>query len=86
MPLWLFEESYDAVGDLAETIALILPEPAATSDVPLHVWIEERLIPLRDLAEAEQRARLESYWGELEGIQRFVFNKLITGNFRVARN
>src|SRR5882757_10833769 len=44
LPLWLFEESYDAVGDLAETIALILPPPEARSDDPLGVWVEERLI------------------------------------------
>jgi DNA ligase-1 len=84
LPIWLFEESYDAVGDLAETIALILPPPTRESDLPLHLWIEERLVPLRDLPEAEQRARLESYWQELDGTQRFVFNKLITGNFRVG--
>jgi DNA ligase-1 len=84
LPLWLFEESYDAVGDLAETITLILPPPAHSTDIALHVWIEERLIPLRELSEAEQRARLESYWAELDGTQRFVFNKLITGNFRVG--
>ncbi len=84
LPLWLFEESYDAVGDLAETITLILPPAAHASDDPLHLWIEERLIPLRELSEAEQRARLESYWSQLDGTQRFVFNKLITGNFRVG--
>jgi ATP-dependent DNA ligase len=84
LPLWLFEESYDAVGDLAETIALILPPATGASDAPLHAWVEERLIPLRELSEAEQRARLELYWDELEGTQRFVFNKLITGNFRVG--
>ena len=84
LPLWLFEESYDAVGDLAETIALVLPPPERASDDPLHVWIEERLIPLRELGEVEQRARLESYWSALDGTQRFVFNKLITGNFRVG--
>jgi DNA ligase-1 len=84
LPLWLFEESYDAVGDLAETIALILPPPTHASDEPLHVWVEDRIIPLRELGEAEQRARLESYWAQLEGTQRFVFNKLITGNFRVG--
>jgi DNA ligase-1 len=84
LPLWLFEESYDAVGDLAETIALILPPPSNESDLPLSTWVEERLIPLRDLGEAEQRARLESYWCELDGTERFVFNKLITGNFRVG--
>src|SRR4030081_3145512 len=71
LPLWLFEESYDAVGDLAETIALILPPASGAGDDPLHVWIEERLIPLRELSEAEQRARLESYWSRLEGTERF---------------
>ena len=84
LPLWLFEESYDAVGDLAETIALVLPDPTATDDTPLHVWIEERLLPLRELGETEQRARLTEYWASLEGTERFVFNKLITGAFRVG--
>ncbi|HUP97906.1 MAG TPA: ATP-dependent DNA ligase [Usitatibacter sp.] len=84
LPLWLFEESYDAVGDLAETIALVLPLPTRSSDDPLHIWIEERLLPLRELGETEQRARLVEYWDGLEGTQRFVFNKLITGNFRVG--
>jgi len=84
LPLWLFEECYDAVGDLAETITLILPPATAQADEPLSVWVEERLIPLRELPEAEQRARLESCWARLEGTERFVFNKLITGNFRVG--
>ena len=84
LPLWLFEESYHAVGDLAETIALILPPPNQRSDLSLSEWIEQRLLPLRDLGEAEQRARLESYWCELDGTGRFVLNKLITGEFRVG--
>ena len=84
IPEWLFAESYDAVGDLAETISLILPAATNESDLPLHEWIEERLMPLRDLGEADQRARLEAYWHMLDGTQRFVFNKLITGNFRVG--
>lgn len=84
VPEWLFAESYDAVGDLAETISLILPAATRDSDRPLHEWIEDRLLPLRDLGEADQRARLESFWSELDGTQRFVFNKLITGGFRVG--
>src|SRR5438552_6878307 len=43
LPLWLFEECFDAVGDFAETIALVLPAPSRRGDEPLHVWIEERL-------------------------------------------
>jgi DNA ligase-1 len=84
IPLWLFGESYDAVGDLAETITLVLPAPRASSDLPLSVWVEERLLPLRECPEAEQRTRLVSYWNELDGTQRFIFNKLITGGFRVG--
>src|ERR1700712_5253889 len=44
---WLFEESYSAVGDLAETIAHVLPPAEALSDIGLAVWVEERLLPLR---------------------------------------
>jgi DNA ligase-1 len=84
LPPWLFEECYEAVGDRGETIVLVLPPPAAASDAPLHVWVEERLLALRDLPENEQRARLEAYWSELGTTQRFVFTKLITGNFRVG--
>ena len=84
LPLWLFEEAYDSVGDLAETIALILPPPEAASALPLHRWIVDRLGTLRTLAEAEQKAALLRYWAELDQHQRFVFNKLITGGFRVG--
>jgi DNA ligase 1 len=84
LPDWLFAESYDAVGDLAETIALILPPPSEASQLPLHQWIAERLSPLRTLGEAEQRERVRGYWRELNQRERFAFNKLITGGFRVG--
>ena len=84
LPLWLFAESYDAVGDVAETIALILPPPKSAFELPLHQWIAERLAPLRKLDEATQKAALLAYWQELDARQRFVFNKLITGGFRVG--
>jgi DNA ligase-1 len=84
IPLWLFEESYDAVGDLAETIALILPDATQHDDLPLHRWIEERLLPLRSFDEHAQKVALRQYWMELDATQRFVFNKLITGAFRVG--
>ena len=84
VPLWLFEESYDAVGDIAETIALILPPPQNASALPLHRWLAERLIPLRKLDEDAQKASLLACWQELDQRQRFVFNKLITGGFRVG--
>ena len=84
IPLWLFEECYDAVGDLAEAIALILPAPERSSELPLHAWVEERLLPLRGLPEVAQKECLRQYWDELDQTQRLVWNKLITGSFRVG--
>ena len=84
IPEWLFDESYHAVGDLAETIALLLPEGEAANDRPLAWWVEERLLVLRDLDPGEQRAALVSAWRELSGRERYVWNKLLTGAFRVG--
>jgi DNA ligase 1 len=82
---WLFELSYDAVGDLGETIALLLPDASADgSDLPLGYWVEKRILPMRELAEAEQREAVAQAWSELDADQRFVFNKIITGSFRVG--
>src|ERR1700712_3428733 len=55
---WLFEEAYQAVGDLAETIAHVLPPANSISDVWLAVWIEERLLPLRGLDPLDQACRI----------------------------
>ncbi|MCE7981395.1 MAG: ATP-dependent DNA ligase [Caldilinea sp. CFX5] len=84
LPDWLFGESYDAVGDIAETITLLLPETEIESELPLHQWVEERLFPLQDLPEAEQRTAVVQAWRELSRPQRFIWNKLITGGFRVG--
>ena len=84
LPEWLFDESYDHVGDVAETIALVLPPPAASSDRPLADWVENHLLPLRTLPEDRQRADVLAAWQALDARQRFVWNKLITGEFRVG--
>jgi DNA ligase-1 len=84
IPDWLFEEAYAQAGDLAETIALLVPPGAGAGDTPLATWVEQRLLPLRDLAPPEQDAALRAIWHELDGSARFVFMKLITGAFRVG--
>lgn len=81
---WLFDESYLIVGDLAETVALVLPPPTHSADVPLHVWIEERLLPLRGQSPADLQAALARYWRELDTPGRFLLTKLIGGGFRVG--
>ncbi|MDB4884366.1 MAG: ATP-dependent ligase [Gemmatimonadetes bacterium] len=89
VPEWLFDECYHAVGDLAETIALLLPSNGATDAASpraqsLHVWVEQRLLPLATMSEDEQRIAVLDAWRELAGMERYVWNKLITGSFRVG--
>ncbi|MDN6884541.1 ATP-dependent DNA ligase [Variovorax sp. CAN2819] len=87
LPEWLFDESYDAVGDLAETIALLLPPPSEAHELGLAGWVEQHLLPLRDAAKAapDQLAdRLRAQWRQLAPEERLVYFKLITGAFRVG--
>jgi DNA ligase 1 len=81
---WLFEECYQAVGDLAETIALILPPPTHDSARGLAEWIEQRLLPLQGAPPEVIRERLFGYWDELDANGKFVLLKLIGGGFRVG--
>ncbi len=84
IPDWLFQESYDAVGDMAETIALLLPAPVHSSDQTLSRWIEDRLLPLYGRDEKDKRSLIQDAWRELDPSQRFIWNKLISGGFRVG--
>jgi len=81
---WLFDECYDAVGDLAETIALILPPPRHPSEIGLADWIELGIAPLRGAAPDTVRSALFTYWDQLDTRERFLLVKLIGGGFRVG--
>jgi len=83
LPLWLLEESYPIVGDLAETIALLLPPATREADHSLTSWLEA----LSDMPNRELEARkafILDAWDQLDETGRFLFNKLITGGFRVG--
>ena len=84
LPEWLFDESYEAVGDLAETISLLLPDPAASHEAGLAEWVTQRLLPLRGLPPDELEPRLRAQWEALARDERLVYFKLITGSFRVG--
>lgn len=86
IPDWLFGECYDAVGDLGETIALVLPDEgeAEKEDRPLHWWVENRILALAAQDEEEQHGNLLEAWLRLDRRERFVFNKLLMGAFRVG--
>jgi DNA ligase-1 len=83
IPLWLFEEAYPVVGDLAETIALVLPPPAQASERSLAAWMAE-LARFGALEEPARKAAVLDAWDRLAGAERFLFNKLITGGFRMG--
>ena len=84
IPEWLYEESRDTVGDGSETIALLLPNNSSTDDTPLRELVEEKLLPLRGAPEDEQRQAVTSAWARMNYSQRLVYNKLISGAFRVG--
>ncbi|WP_024668345.1 ATP-dependent DNA ligase [Pseudomonas syringae] len=84
LPEWLFEESYQAVGDLAETLSLLLPQADHSNDEGLATWMEDKLLPLRGLPPEELAARLPMFWSQLDRSSLMVCIKLITGSFRVG--
>ncbi|WP_282115747.1 ATP-dependent DNA ligase [Cellulophaga baltica] len=83
IPLWLFEESYHIVGDLAETIALVIPSNPLQTDKSLSEFLEE-MIHLKKKSEEEKKEYLYNNWKALDYYERFVFTKLITGGFRIG--
>ena len=83
IPLWLFEESYHIVGDLAETIALIIPTTKEHSDKSLTEYLQE-IIALKKKSDPEKKAYLQENWLVLNYYERFVFTKLITGSLRIG--
>ncbi len=84
LPEWLFEESYQAVGDMAETISLLMPEAEHSSEDGLAVWMQDKLLPLRGLPPEELAERLPALWAQLDRLSLMVCIKLITGAFRVG--
>ncbi len=84
IPDWLFMESRDTVGDTAETIALLLPNNDGLGDTTLKELVEDQLLPLRKSDEETQYSAVIDAWSRMNYSQRLVYNKLITGSFRVG--
>ncbi len=80
---WAFEESYRVVGDLAETISLIVPDHGNSSDKPLSWWVNV-LLSMEQMDEEGKKEVITGAWKQLDKYQRFVFTKMITGGFRVG--
>ncbi|MEM9676063.1 MAG: ATP-dependent DNA ligase [Bacteroidota bacterium] len=83
LPEWLFRESYSFVGDLAETISLLLPPPTKSQDQPLAYWIDY-LQDLAKLDESEKKEKILVAWQQMTQPEQFVFTKLMTSSFRIG--
>jgi DNA ligase-1 len=87
LPGWLVDETYASVGDLAETIALLVPNDAAGLahvDVSLTDWFLTRIQPLASQSVEDKRRHIVSWWHELPYRECFLVNKLLTGSLRVG--
>jgi DNA ligase-1 len=82
LPPWLLAECYDSVGDLSETLALLLPHHGRSTDEPLHHVVTHRILPLAHMDQDQQRELVLDTWRTFDAPQRFVFHKLISGTFR----
>lgn len=84
-PDWLVAESYDAVGDLAETIALLVGKTETRMEmIPLSTLIISTLLPLAGQDEAMRKTAIQKCWLGLNPDERLVFNKILTGALRVG--
>jgi DNA ligase-1 len=83
IPDWLFEESYHVVGDLAETIALLIPAIEKEEKKSLQEWMKD-LMALAYKEEEQKKEFVLHAWKSLDYYEKFVFNKLITGGFRMG--
>jgi DNA ligase-1 len=88
IPAWLFAECYHSVGDLAETISLLLPAPlhrkeVITSQYSLSYYLE-KFIEIEKFDESIRKEFILGSWNRMNQMEQFVFNKLITGNFRIG--
>lgn len=85
IPMWLFEESYHIVGDLAETIALIVSRNSNSNPEPksLTCYLED-LLQLKGQDESIQKAYIQNEWTSLDYYERFVLTKFMTGGFRIG--
>lgn len=84
-PSWLFDESYHTVGDLAETLSLLLPETKEENQVNKNLsHYLEMFISIEKQDEAVRKTFILESWNAMSRDERFVFNKLITGSFRIG--
>jgi DNA ligase-1 len=80
----LFAISYDYVGDLSETVALMWPVDARATNSPPPPTLAEVVETLHTLGKAELPAQLARWLDELDETGRWALLKLVTGALRIG--
>jgi DNA ligase-1 len=83
-PLWLIEESYERVGDLAETLSLLIVGNPEAKPLSLAEVVVQMLLPLVSADGVEKAERVRQAWEHLRPMDLLPFHKLLTGGFRVG--
>ena len=83
IPMWLLEESYSQVGDFSETVSLIVPQKETLAETSLAEWMK-RILAMEHFSDEEKKKFITQSWQQLDQLEKFVFNKLIGGAFRVG--
>lgn len=84
---WLFEECYHTVGDLAETISLLIPESNIDTKDVVDYSLTYYMNLLRTIGKEDDVVKqqfLTEAWAKMNRSEIFVFNKLMTGGFRIG--
>jgi DNA ligase 1 len=80
----LFGYSYDYVGDLSETVALMWPKAITPSNNPPPPTLSEVVTTLAELPKKELPAQLAKWLDELDETGRWALLKLVTGALRIG--
>lgn len=83
MDAYLLDACLQRSGDLAETLALVLPPPREPVDRGLAEWMCEQLLPLAAVPAAQRAAIWHGWLGGLQAPERWVLLQLLSGNFRL---
>jgi DNA ligase-1 len=91
-PEWLYDECYSQVGDTAETLSLLAQtlklcrkSEDSLEERTLTEWLDSEIPILGKIETEELKAQaILRHWKALSSLEVFIFNKLLTGGFRVG--
>lgn len=83
LPMWLLEESYSQVGDFSETVSLVVPQKVSSAEISLAEMMD-KFVQLKDADDEEKKQFITQAWFQFDQQEKFVFNKLMSGAFRIG--